>query len=211
MPITVETRSRTEASTQGAGTPVLEAEAIVERSAMVAAFRRRDANAVRAMYQAYGRLVYSVAHRALGRHDLAEEAVQHTFVNAWRVADRFDGDRDPAPWLATIARRVSVDIYRREQSRRTTAIGDVAANDPALVTLPPDLEALDTVWQVRRAIDALSPDEATIVRWQHLEGMTQKEISDKLGIALGTVKSRSHRAHRNLAALLGHLRGGSQD
>ena len=72
--------------------------------------------------------------------------------------------------------------------------------------LPPDLDTLDAVWHVRQAIDALPPDEATIVRLQHLDGMTHSEISEQLGIALGTVKSRSHRAHRKLAALLGHLR-----
>ena len=158
------------------------------------------------MYREYGRLVYAVAHRALGRHDLAEEAVQQTFLNAWRAADRIDVDRDPAPWLATIAKRVAIDIHRREASRHTIALGDLAANDPALVSLPPDLETLDAVWQVRRAIDALSPEEATIIRLQHLDGMMQTEIAEQLGIALGTVKSRSHRAHRHLAELLGHLR-----
>jgi RNA polymerase sigma-70 factor (ECF subfamily) len=194
-------------STPEPRTRVFEAETPVERAVMLVAFRRRDASAARALYRRYGRLVYAVAHRALGNHDLAEEAVQHTFMNAWRAADRIDVDRDPAPWLATIAKRAAIDIYRREESRRTTALDDVAVDHPAIVSLPPDLDTLDTVWQVRRAIDALSPDEAAIMRMQHLDGMTQHEIAEELGIALGTVKSRSHRAHRNLAGLLGHLRG----
>jgi RNA polymerase sigma factor (sigma-70 family) len=80
-----------------------------------------------------------------------------------------------------------------------------------VVTLPPDLDVLDAVWHVRRAIDELPAEEATIVRLQHLDGMTQTEIAEKLGIALGTVKSRSHRAHRKLATLLGHLRSSSND
>jgi RNA polymerase sigma factor (sigma-70 family) len=194
------------AATKEHRSAVFEGENVVERSIMLAGFRRRDASAVRAMYREYGRLVYAVAYRALGRHDLAEEAVQQTFMNAWRAADRIDVDRDPAPWLATIAKRVAIDIHRREASRHTIALGDVAANDPALMSLPPDLATLDAVWQVRRAIDALSPEEATIIRLQHLDGMMQKEIAEQLGIALGTVKSRSHRAHRHLAELLGHLR-----
>ena len=198
-------------STTARRMPVLEVENPVERAVVLDAFRRRDADAVRAMYRAYGRLVYAVAHRALGRHDLAEEAAQQTFVNAWRAADRIDVDRDPAPWLATIARRCAIDIHRREASRATTALGDVASNDPAVVSAPPDLEALDAVWQVRRAIDELATDEATVVRMQHLDGMTHVEISETLGIALGTVKSRSHRAHRHLATLLGHLRDWSDD
>jgi len=170
------------------------------------AFRQRDPGAVRALYRDYGRLVYAVSYRVLGRHDLAEDATQQTFVRAWQAADRFDVDRDPAAWLATIAKRVAIDMYRRDARRPASAFADVAADDPGVVTLPPDMGSLDAVWRVRRAIDALEPDEAAIVRLQHLDGMTHAEVAEKLGIALGTVKSRSHRAHRKLADLLGHLR-----
>jgi RNA polymerase sigma factor (sigma-70 family) len=173
-------------------------------SSTLLAFRRRDAIAVRAMYREYGNLVYAVAHRFLGRHDLAEDAVQQTFVRAWQSADRIDIDRDPAPWLATIAKHAAIDIYRREARRPTTALTDTALRDRAEAN--PSSDSLDAVWHVRRAIDELPADEATVVRLQHLDGMTQYEISEQLGVALGTVKSRSHRAHRKLAGLLGHLR-----
>ena len=73
------------------------------------------------------------------------------------------------------------------------------------MTLPPDLGSVDAVWQVRRAIDQLAPDEADIIRLHHLDGMTHTQISERLGVAIGTVKSRSHRAHAKLATLLGHL------
>jgi RNA polymerase sigma-70 factor, ECF subfamily len=182
----------------------------VDRS-LLDAFRRRDEDAVRAMYREYGGLVYAVTHRVLGRHDLAEEAAQQAFVQAWQAADRIDVDRDPAPWLATIAKRAAIDIYRRESRRPAGALDDVAADDRAVVSLPPDLGAIDAVWRVRQAIDTPPADEAMVVRLQHLDGMTQTEISEKLGVALGTVKSRSHRAHRTLATLLGHLRSGSHD
>src|SRR5262245_21912516 len=69
------------------------------------AFRDGDPAGVRALYQAYGRLVYTVAHRVLGSHELAEEATQQTFVRAWQASDRIDVGRDPAAWLATIAKR----------------------------------------------------------------------------------------------------------
>jgi RNA polymerase sigma factor (sigma-70 family) len=65
---------------------------------------------------------------------------------------------------------------------------------------------LDAAWHVRRAIEELPPDEADVVRLQHLEGLTHTEIALRLGVAVGTVKSRSHRAHGKLAACLGHLR-----
>jgi RNA polymerase sigma-70 factor (ECF subfamily) len=174
------------------------------------AFRHGDPAGTRALYQAYGRLVYAVAHRVLGSHELAEEATQQTFVRAWQAADRIDVDRDPAAWLATISKRAAIDIYRREARRPKRALADVPADDPSLVTLPPDLGTLDAVWHVRRAIDELPGDEATVIRLQHLDGLTQQEIAERLGLALGTVKSRGHRAHQRLAAVLGHLREASE-
>ncbi len=179
--------------------------------AVLDAFKRGESDAVRTLYRQYGHLVFAVAYRVLGRRELAEEAAQQTFVNAWRAADRIDVDRDPASWLATIAKRAAIDIYRREARRATRPMAEVADHDRAIVSLPPDVDALDAVWQVRRAIAALPADEASIVRLQHLDGMTHTEIADKLGVALGTVKSRSHRAHRKLAGLLGHLRSESHD
>jgi RNA polymerase sigma-70 factor (ECF subfamily) len=170
------------------------------------AFSRRDPAAVRAVYRTYGGLVYAVAHRVLGSPDLAEEATQQTFVRAWQAADRLDLDRDPGPWLATIAKRSALDIHRREARRPANRLDDVAADHPSVVSSPPDMATLDAVWQVRQAIEALPPDEATVVRLQHLHGSTHTEIAAKLGIAVGTVKSRSHRAHTKLAGMLGHLR-----
>jgi RNA polymerase sigma-70 factor (ECF subfamily) len=131
------------------------------------------------------------------RHGTCSEVPTKEYQLSLRAADRIDVGRDPAPWLATIAKRASIDSYRRERLRPAIALADVAADDRSLVGAPPDLEAL-------------VPEEATIVRMQHLEGMTQVEISEQLGIALGTVKSRSHRAHRHLAEMLGHLRSGRE-
>ncbi len=75
-----------------------------------------------------------------------------------------------------------------------------------MITLPPSEEQVWEAGQVRMAIDALAPDEREIVRLQHVQGHTHQEIADRLGIALGTVKSRSFRAHKSLATRLAHLR-----
>jgi RNA polymerase sigma-70 factor (ECF subfamily) len=61
------------------------------------------------------------------------------------------------------------------------------------------------VFQVRAAVDILSDDERQVVQMSHFEGLTHSEIADRLDIPVGTVKSRSHRAHRHLVELLGHL------
>lgn len=176
-------------------------------AAVIDGFRAGDDGAVRAVYEQFGRLVYTVAYRVLGDRGLAEEASQQAFVQAWRSASRFEAERELGPWLATIAKRAAIDIHRRESRRRAESIETASAAEPALVTEAPRVEQIYEVWQVREAIDQLGRDEREVVRLQHLQGMSHPEIAEHLGVPVGTVKSRSFRAHRQLAARLGHLRG----
>ncbi|MGH9135228.1 MAG: RNA polymerase sigma factor [Ilumatobacteraceae bacterium] len=169
-------------------------------------FRRGDPDAVRGVYREYGRLVFAVARNMLASRELAEEATQQTFVKAWQAASNFDATRALGPWLTTIARRTCIDLHRREARRSATNLDDVSAAHPSLVTAEPDIAERYDAWAVRQAIDELPDDERTVVRLQHVEGLSHSEVADQLGVPIGTVKSRSFRAHRRLAAALGHLR-----
>lgn len=164
-------------------------------------FREGDPGAVRELYERYGRAVFTVAYRSLGDRSLAEEAVQQTFLQAWRAAGRFDPDRDPAPWLYAIARRVTVDLYRRE--RRHESAG---SSETEVAVLSQSFEGTWETWEVRSALDRVPAEEREILHATHYLGFTHEETAERLGIPVGTVKSRSYRAHRRLAGLLSHLR-----
>jgi RNA polymerase sigma factor (sigma-70 family) len=183
------------------------AHVVQEDAALALALREGDEAAVRMLYERFGGLIFTVAHHMLKDRQRAEEVTQHVFLQAWRNADQFEPGRDFAPWLATIARRAAIDVLRREQRRPTGSLEVVDLADSALVTLPPNAEQIETVWSVRAAIEGLEPDEREIVKMQHVEGHTHAEIAERLDIAVGTVKSRSHRAHRRLASRLAHLQG----
>jgi RNA polymerase sigma factor (sigma-70 family) len=176
----------------------------------ITGFRVGDADGVRAVYREYGRLVFVVAHRTLGSRELAEEATQQTFVKAWQAASDFEPSRELGPWLATIARRTAIDLYRRESRRRTESLNDLTVEPSAVVDLPQGAERARDVWAVRQAIEELPADEREVVRLQHLGELTQAEVAERLGLPVGTVKSRSFRAHRRLAERLGHLREGTE-
>jgi RNA polymerase sigma factor (sigma-70 family) len=169
-------------------------------------FREGDADAVRVVYRTYARLVYAVAYKVLADRGLCEEATQLTFLKAWRAAGSIDPDRELGPWLATIARRVAIDVYRREARRAVSPLEAAAPDNPALVSPPVAPDDTYDIWEVRRAVSALPEEERDVVRHQHFDGLTHAEIAARLGIPVGTVKSRSFRAHRRLAAELGHLR-----
>ena len=179
---------------------------------LAARFASGDAGTIRVVYQLYGRLVYSIAYRTLGDVGLAEDATQQTFVQAWRAATTYDPSRALGAWLTTIARRVAIDVYRRERRHRN--LESINSSDSALVTLPPSAEQIYDVLEVRQALQELPDHDRELIRLQHYDELTHTEIATRLAIPLGTVKSRSFRAHRRLAGLLGHLRdesGGTRD
>lgn len=163
-------------------------------------FKKGDPDAVRDLYREYGRAVFTVAYGALGDRSLAEEAVQLTFTKAWQAADRFDPERDIAPWLYSIARRAAVDLYRRERRHESSDL------DTDIAVLPPSFEGMWEAWMVRSALDQLPPDERSVVEATHYRQLTMTETANELGIPVGTVKSRSSRAYRRLAEALGYLR-----
>jgi RNA polymerase sigma-70 factor (ECF subfamily) len=173
-------------------------------------FASGDADSVRVVYQTYGRLVYSIAYKVLGDAGLAEDATQQTFVQAWRAAGSYDPSRALAAWLSTIAKRVAIDVHRRERRHRN--LDDIDTSDsPTLVTLPPSAEQIDDVATVRRALGELPATDRRLIRMQHFDELTHAEIAEALEIPLGTVKSRTFRAHKRLAGLLSHLREGGSD
>lgn len=165
-------------------------------------FAAGDPDAIRDVYQTYGRLVYAVAYRVLGDVALAQDAVEQTFVRAWRGAGTDGPPWALGSWLATIARRVAIDINRQEQRRRGAE--DVDVPDRALPTSPPSLQQIYDVWEVRQALQELPVQDRELIRLQHHGELTHHEIARQLSIPLGTVKSRNLQAHRRLAGLLGH-------
>jgi RNA polymerase sigma-70 factor (ECF subfamily) len=170
-------------------------------------FARGDETALAEMYRQYSGPMFSTALALLGDRELAADAVQQAFVQAWRAADRFDPSRELQPWLYAITRRTAVDVYRR--NRRTAAqlaLDESWAVEAELATEGPSMDLTWRVWQVRVALGRLHPDERQVLELAYFDGYTQSEISALLALPLGTVKSRTARAQRRLADLLEHVR-----
>lgn len=164
-------------------------------------FQAGEPDAIRALYQEYGGAVHTVAISIVRDRELAADVVQQTFLKAWRAAASFDSSREVAPWLYSIARHTAIDALRAEA--RPTRGG----HDPE-VEVQVDSESMESTWErfeVRRAIDALPVDEREVVRRSHLLGHTHEEIAQQMSVPIGTVKSRSSRAHKRLAVALAHL------
>jgi RNA polymerase sigma-70 factor (ECF subfamily) len=165
-------------------------------------FRDGDVDALGAVYDRYAHAVWAVAMTVTHADHLAQEAAQEAFIRAWRSASTYDPTRDLGPWLLTIARYTALDLLRREL--RPTRGGHEAEQDG--VVEPAGMDAVWLAWAVREALRKLADHEREIVRLSFFEDLTHPQIAERLGVPLGTVKSRSHRAHQRLAVLLAHLR-----
>ena len=163
-------------------------------------FQSGDESTIRELYAQYGRQMFAVAMSALGDRQLAADCVQIAFVKAWQAAPRFDVTREFGPWLATITRRAAVDVHRRERRHHHDAY-DVTGADVAVAD-PNDPGKAWDMWRVRGAVDRLSPLLRDVVKLVYFDQLSHAEVADRLGIPVGTVKSRSFTAHRQLAALL---------
>jgi RNA polymerase sigma-70 factor (ECF subfamily) len=139
------------------------------------------------------------------RPDLAEELAQETMLVVWRKAAYFDPDRASAStWIFTIARNLRIDALRRERHPEDLE------HEPALLPEedpPADavVVALQRLNRVREALGDLSEDQVEVVRLSFFEEKAHSEISEDLGLPLGTVKSRLRLAMTRLRALLGDL------
>lgn len=161
-------------------------------------FRDGDEGAVKAVYERYRGPVFAISMSILHDHGLAADATQQTFIKAWQAATTYDADRELGPWIYAIARRTAIDIYRKSSR-------SIASEDVDTTSLPPALDTIWEVFEVRSAVDRLPDEERQVIKLSHFDGLTHVEIAEHMGIPVGTVKSRSHRAHQRLLELLKHV------
>jgi RNA polymerase sigma-70 factor, ECF subfamily len=157
---------------------------------------------LRELYRRYSGQLFGFACNALGDRELAEEVVQDVFARAWRHAGDYDPSRSSVrTWLYSIARNRVVDARRRAAVRPGVAGGE--PESPA--ELDRTLEHAVLRWQVAAALARLSPEHREVIRLAHYGGLTLREIAQRKGIPLGTVKSRTSYALRSLRLILDEM------
>ena len=168
--------------------------------------RNGDASAFDLIVGRHERRVFAVAMRICRHHEDARDVTQEVFITALRAMGGFRGDAQLGTWLHRVTVNAALDLVRKRQRREATTveeIGDRPSADPG-----PEAAAIESVRarEVHRALGTLSPDQRAVVVLCDLEGLDYAEAAEVLGVPVGTVKSRLHRARLALARALGHLR-----
>lgn len=162
--------------------------------------RSGDADAFREIVEIYSRPLWRAAWRILGDSEAAEDAVQETFLRAWRSFDRFDDRADLSTWLYRIAINAAID-QRRERKRRdaiSTRVPEDFDTHLAAQSAEPDPHrravSRDILRIARDAIAELSDDERAAILLRHFEGRSIAEIALALGSGESAAKQAVFRA-----------------
>lgn len=151
-----------------------------------------DQQAVAVLYDRYGGMAYGLALRITGDATQAEDVVQDAFVSVWRQCGRFDPERGQVrSWLLTIVHHRAVDAVRRRANRAERALpeGPDQFVDPH--RRPEDAaESEMAASAVRTAVTLVPEDQRRTIEMAYFEGLTHVEIAERMGVPLGTVKSR---------------------
>ena len=153
---------------------------------------RGDENAFAAVYDATAARVHGLVLRVIRDPAQAEEVTQETFLEAWRIASRFDPDRGSAlSWLLTLAHRRSVDRVRSAEaaSRRDGTYHDQNTTVPHDSTAEAATTAIEAQ-RVRSAMKTLTDVQREAIELAYFGGYTHTEVATMLDLPVGTAKTR---------------------
>ncbi len=162
---------------------------------------RRDRAAFAALFAHFAPRVKSYMLRLGASAPQAEDLTQETMLAVWRKAERFDPAlAGAATWVFTIARNLRIDALRRERPTADLAeIAEAASDAPEADGL---IETAQSEGGLRAALAALPDELATLLRLSFFEDHAHGDISARLGMPLGTVKSKLRRALLRLRVAL---------
>jgi RNA polymerase sigma-70 factor (ECF subfamily) len=160
-----------------------------------------DVEAFAVIYDRYSRSVYSLAWKMLGDAQAAQEVTQEVFEAIWRGAKAFAPGRGRArTWILAMAHHKSVDAMRRQRVRASEPLSEAHPAEADVVALA--MRRVEgTV--VRAALATLPEAQRTVVVLAYYGGYTQQEIAQRLGVPLGTVKTRIRDGLQKLRDRLG--------
>ncbi len=180
----------------------------MDDAALLQAITAGQSAALAALYDRYGRLVYSLAMNVLSEPAAAEEVTQDVFVQVWDKASRYDGQLGKvSSWLIGIARNRSIDGLRRRNARpeghQMLWEDGLSTDDPPVES---QVETAERKGRIRQAMARLPQEQRDALALAFFYGYTHQEIAAARGEPLGTVKTRIRLAMQKLRQELGAIK-----
>ena len=170
--------------------------------------QRRDPEAMRDLYDRFGRMAWSVIMAIVRDSGVAEDLVQETFLRVWNRVHAFNARRGAlGPWLLAIARNRAIDHLRSLSARMDKNAWelDVREHPSLFVDLEREVLNTDHARLLRKAIAGLNANQQKVIELAYYEGLSQTEMAERMGEPLGTVKTWVRSALKHLREQLGQV------
>jgi RNA polymerase sigma-70 factor (ECF subfamily) len=178
------------------------AEAQPSDGALIVLLRTQPAAGVAALYDRYGRLVFSMALRIAQDHGAAEEITQDVFLRCWRNIDRYHPQQSSlVTWLLAITHHRAIDELRSRRGKDMRREISGEAIHP-LATLETGFDEALLRGEVQEALHLLPPAQRDVIELIFWGGLTRREVADRLQLPLGTVHTRLRLGMEKLRAAL---------
>jgi RNA polymerase sigma-70 factor (ECF subfamily) len=167
----------------------------------------RDEEAFRGLFARYAPTAKALAARVVRHSHLAEEIVQEAFLALWRHPEGYDGARGSVrSWLMGTVHHRAVDMIRHEESQRRRAEASArqgpADHEDHADAIVDQLGLPEERRRVRDALDELPNEQRAVLTMMYFDGLSQRAVAERMGLPLGTVKSRTLLGMRRLRAML---------
>ena len=163
----------------------------------------RNIKAVNLLYDNYSAILYGTILRIVHSPDLAQEALQDSFLKAWKFGYSYDVSKGKlVTWLLNIAKNTAIDMTRSADWKMRERTGDLSAAFSFTKTST-NPEHMD----LRKLVDTLHPKHRVLIDMIYFQGYTQEEIRQELNIPLGTIKTRVRAALVDLRTIFGDING----
>lgn len=159
--------------------------------------RAGDRESLAALFARHHARVFRAAYLITRDPEAADDIVQLVFLELFGALGAFDPRRPFVPWLYRIVHNVSVDYLKRDRYRQPTVRLADTTPGPSR-----EIERAEARFEVRPALDRLSAEHREVLVLRYYVGLPEREMAAALGVRVGTVKSRLHRALRALGAAL---------
>ncbi len=168
---------------------------------LIALLKNRNEGGFNYLYDNYSAALYGVILRIVIFKDDADEVLQDVFVKIWNSSAQYDSSKGTLyTWMLNIARNSAIDKLKSktfQNNLKNQSIPDFVNNHRSLSVDQPD-----HFHEIQNVVNRLKDDFKDIINKSYFEGFTQQEISDKMNIPLGTVKTRTRAAFAELRELL---------
>ena len=164
---------------------------------LTAALKNKNRDAVGILYDKYSSLLFGIIARIVKSDETAEDLLQEVFVKVWKNIDSYDSRKAKlVTWMGNIARNLAIDKIRSKDYKNSQQNHDIEDYVSIIEDSPSGFNP-DNIG-VKEMLEKLTEEHRILIDMVYFQGYTQAETSEKLGIPLGTVKTRIRSAINNL-------------